>query len=60
MELKEACCIIKNDEAIDYLIGEYKLTKEGKEALETIAAALRDGYKLCKCGGSELDFSKYQ
>lgn len=60
MELKEACRVIRNDEAIDYMIGEDKLTKEGQEALKTIASALRDGYKLCNCGGSELDFSKYQ
>jgi hypothetical protein len=60
MEIKEACSVIKNDEAIDYMIGEDKLTKKGREALETIAAALRDGSTLCNCGGLELDFSKYQ
>ena len=58
MEIKEACRIIKNDEAIDYMIGEDKLTKEGREALKTIAAALRDGYKLSNCGGLELNFSR--
>lgn len=60
MEIKEACSVIKNDEAIDYMIGEDKLTKKGREALKTIANALRDGYKLCNCGSSELDFSKFQ
>lgn len=60
MDIQEACNVLKFDEAIDYMIGDDKLTKEGREALKTIATALRDGYKLCNCGGLELDFSKYQ